>query len=89
MLPFVAVQTTLVAHSASAVVTGIAIEQLTIEAVRRYSDSVVVPWNRCEVACHHYGFRCCLRLSGIGKDALIVILAINPGETLRVAIHFI
>ncbi len=35
MLPFVAVQTTLIAYSAAAVIAGVTVEQFAVEAVGR------------------------------------------------------
>lgn len=61
--PLIAMQPTLVAEPAAAVVAGIAVEYFSVEAVRRHPDAVVMPWHGSEVASHDQLIGLPLRLS--------------------------
>ena len=74
---------------ASRVIGGIAIKNFIIFRKLRHADPIVIPYNRCKVAANYQKI---IRISPAAKitdRAVLVIVAVNPLESLRLEIHLI
>src|SRR5215210_4863740 len=77
-----------VSDIAAAVRTAVAVDDFVVCAGRRNTDAVAVAWNRREVE-NGDDELSCRRAAQKGDDTVLVIIAVDPVESVRLEVHFV
>src|SRR5581483_6735805 len=78
-----------VADIASAVQTGVAVEDFGVPAGLRDADSILQARNRREIEDHHDEIADVARVSDDRDDAVLVVVAVDPAEGVRIEITLV